>query len=70
MRTSEGKPLLLPPAPQAGAALCGVGAAVVLGPAATVVVGGASAGAALGILGHVATAPKAEKEPNKMVKEL
>ena len=40
---------------QAGMAVGGIGAATLLGPTAVVIVGGASAGAALGVLAHVLT---------------
>lgn len=59
-----------PTVPQAGMALGGAGAALALGPTAAVVAGGASVGAALGLLGHVATNRPAEKEPNKMIYEM
>lgn len=55
---------------QAGMALCGTFAAMALAPTAAVVLSGASAGAALGVLGHVATYSTPQKEPNRMIKEL
>ena len=53
-----------------GMAVCGTAAAVALGPTAVAVVGGASAGAALGCFTHVASYTPPEKEANKMMKEL
>jgi hypothetical protein len=56
--------------PQAGMALGGISAAAVLGPTAIALVGGASAGAALGVLGHVATSKDSVEKPEGMIKEL